>query len=133
MLLLLSTALLSLHGCATVFGDNVRTINVQSKPPEAEVYIDGQRRGTTPITITLPNDIYGGKSVVIKKEGYHDETMMINTKFQLCGLLDVFFWPTFIIDGVTGNLVKIDPAHRNLCAELRALKSECTAPAKESK
>jgi hypothetical protein len=72
------------------------------------VYIDGQRHGTTPVSVTLPTYIFGGKSVVVKKDGYHDQVMAINIKFQPCGLWNILFWPGFLIDGATGNTVKID-------------------------
>jgi hypothetical protein len=118
---------LSLSGCATVAGDHMRTVCVHTQPQGAGVYIDGQRQGTTPATITLPNYIYGGKSVLLKKEGYHDQTLIINTKFQPCGLWNILFWPGFLLDGATGDFVKIDPSNLNLFTELEAVKSENSA------
>lgn len=118
LLMVLSAFSLLLNGCATMFGDNMRTVSVQSHPQGAGVYVDGQRHGTTPATITLPSYVYGGKAVVLKKEGYHEQVMVVNTKFQPCGLWNLLFWPGFLIDGACGNTVKIDPAHLNLCSEL---------------
>jgi hypothetical protein len=66
----------------------------------------------------LPNYIYGGKSVTVRKPGYQDQTVMVNSKFQPVALLDVLFWPGFIVDGATGSLVKIDPATSNIHAKL---------------
>lgn len=112
-------ALMSLNGCASIVGDNTRTICVSSHPQGAGVYIEGQRHGTTPTTVTLPNYIYGGKTLTFKKEGFHDQSTIINTKFQPCGLWNLLFWPGFLIDGATGNTVKIDPAQLNLVTELQ--------------
>jgi hypothetical protein len=117
-------AVLPLHGCATMLGDNMRTVIVDSHPQGAGVYVDGQRQGTTPTTITLPNYIYGGKSILVKKEGYHEQAKMVNAKFQPCGLWNILFLPGFLIDGVTGNIVKIDPASLHLLSELEAVKTE---------
>ena len=81
--------------------------------------MDNQEYGVAPAVITLPNYIYGGKSVTIRKPGYHDQTLMVNTKFQPIALLDIFLWPTFILDAATGNIVKIDPANLTLYADLQ--------------
>lgn len=107
-----------LTGCASIAGDNTRKVSVNSKPAGAKIYVDNQQYGTTPQVITLPNNIYGGKNVMLKKQGYNDESMMVNTKFQPIAILDILFWPTFIVDGLTGDLVKIDPANRELNATL---------------
>lgn len=120
----ISIAILLIQSCATLVGDNMRTVCIRSNPEGAGVYVDGQRQGTTPATITLPNYIYGGKTVIVKKEGYQEQAMAVNTKFQPCGLLNILFWPGFLIDGATGNTVKIDPAYYNLFAELQAVDSK---------
>lgn len=104
----------SLAGCASVAGDNTRQVSVKSYPAGAKIVVDNQQYGTTPAIVTLPSYIYGGKSVTLKKNGYQDQSMMVNTKFQPIALLDIFFWPTFLIDAATGDIVKIDPANRNL-------------------
>ncbi len=108
----------SLAGCASIAGDNTRQVSVKSYPAGAKIIVDNQQYGTTPAVVTLPTYIYGGKSVSLKKSGYQEQTMMVNTKFQPIALLDIFLWPTFIIDAATGNIVKIDPATRNLEATL---------------
>ena len=118
---------ISLESCATVAGDNLRTVCVQSHPQGASVFVDGQRQGSTPTTITLPTYIYGGKAIVVKKEGYQDQTMIVNTKFQPCGLWNLLFWPGFIVDGLTGSTVKIDPMNLNMTTELQPLSSEPNA------
>ena len=120
MKLALSCALfLTITGCASIGGDNTRAVKVESYPAGASIYVDNQQYGVTPAVVTLPTYIYGGKSVTLKKSGYQDHTMMVNSKFQPIALLDIFFWPSFVIDGATGNLVKIDPANLNLSANLQ--------------
>lgn len=112
--LLAAGLMITLTGCASIAGDNTRAIKVTSKPSGAAVYVDNQQHGVTPTTVTLPNDIYGGKTVSVKKSGYQEQAKTVNTKFQPIAMLDVLFWPSFIVDGVTGNIVKVDPANRNL-------------------
>lgn len=105
-------------GCASIAGDNTRTIKVDSQPKGAAIFVDNQQYGTTPAVITLPDYIYGGKTVTLKKKGYDDQSIMVNSKFQPIALLDILLWPTFFIDAATGDLVKIDPASRNIYADM---------------
>lgn len=111
-------ALLCLSGCASIAGNNTRMVKVESEPAGATIMVDNQNYGVTPAVITLPTYIYGGKSITLRKKGYQDQSMMVNSKFQPIALLDIFLWPTFIIDAATGDLVKIDPANLNLQGKL---------------
>lgn len=115
---LVASVLALLTGCASIAGDNTRQVKVDSMPQGAGIYVDNQQYGVTPAVITLPSYIYGGKNVTLRKRGYQDASMMVNTSFQPIALLDILFWPTFIVDAATGDLVKIDPATRNLNTRL---------------
>lgn len=128
-LVVFSTVCLTFTGCASIAGNNTRAVKVESEPLGAAIYVDNQRYGTTPAVITMPTYIYGGKSVTLKKEGYHEQSMRVNSEFQPIALLDIFLWPTFIIDAATGNLVKIDPANLNLHAHLMPIESKDQAQA----
>lgn len=111
-------AFLFLSGCASIGGNNTRMVKVESEPAGATILVDNQPYGVTPAVITLPSYIYGGKTVTLKKKGYQDQVMVVNSKFQPIALLDIFLWPTFIVDAATGDLVKIDPANLNLQGKL---------------
>ena len=117
-LALATLAAIGLSGCASIAGDNTRAVQVNSMPSGATVLVDNQEYGTTPTVVTMPSYIYGGKTVVVRKKGYNDQALQVNTSFQPIALLDILFWPSFIIDGATGSLVKIDPANRNVNAHL---------------
>jgi hypothetical protein len=117
-LLSMGAVVLTFTGCASIFGDNNRTVKVSSYPQGAGIYVDNKQYGVTPATVTLPNNIYGGKTVTFKKAGYAEQTQAINTKFQPVALLDILLWPTLIVDGVAGNLVKVDPADTAVNAKL---------------
>ena len=105
-------------GCATIAGDNTRDVRVETRPAGATIYVDNQRYGVTPAVVTLPSYIYGGKLITVKKDGYQEQSMMVNSQFQPVALLDIFFWPTFIIDGVTGNIVKMNTSNRSFVTDL---------------
>lgn len=110
----------SLIGCASIFGDNTRQVAIKSNPAGANVYIDGVRYGTTPTIISLPTYIYGGKVITLKKDGYIEQSALVNSKFQLVGLWNILFWPGFLIDAATGDTVKIDPENLNIKVDLTA-------------
>jgi hypothetical protein len=112
-------ALVTISGCASIAGSNTRAVKVDSQPQGAAIFVDNQQYGVTPAVITLPNYIYGGKSVTLRKRGYEDQSMMVNSKFQPVALLDILLWPTLLIDATTGDIVKIDPANLNLNTQLR--------------
>ncbi len=118
-LIILAAISLLATSCATIAGNNTRDVRVDSNPQGAAIYLDNQRCGVTPAVITLPSYIYGGKTVTVKKEGFHEQSMRVNTQFQPVALLDILCWPTFIIDAATGDLVKINPANLNLVADLQ--------------
>lgn len=46
-----------------------REMTIRSVPPEADLFIDGNRVGKTPAT--LPFDEYGVREIVLRKPGYH--------------------------------------------------------------
>lgn len=95
-----------------------RTVTIKSNPAGAKIYINNVSYGTTLAIVTLPTYIYGGNIVTLKKKGYEDISYNINSSFQFVGLLNIFFWPGFIIDGATGNIIKINPNSLNIDLDL---------------
>jgi len=112
---LISTVILAfaLTGCATLFGENDRTVAVNSTPQGAEVYVNNQPVGVTPTNITVTST-WSPTVVTFKKPGYQVQTATINNKFQVVTILDVLFWPTILVDVISGDAMKVDPASRSL-------------------
>lgn len=108
----------TMAGCASIAGDNNRAVRVTSNPAGASIYVDNQKFGTTPAVVNLPNYIYGGKTITVRKRGYQDQSMVVNTRFQPVALLDFLFWPALVVDGANGSIVKIDPASSHIHANL---------------
>ncbi len=77
-LLLTIVVIVSVTGCATLFKQKSRTVNFDSAPQGAVVYINGNRMGKTPMPLNLSNK--QAVTVTFKKEGYEDKTYIINTK-----------------------------------------------------
>ena len=82
--LLFCVLALSFVGCATLFKAKTRTVDFDSDPKGAELYINGNRMGTTPMPLNLSN--LKALTVTFKKEGYEDKTYIINTKVGGGGL-----------------------------------------------
>lgn len=98
----------SLIGCATLFKHKSRTVDFNSDPVGADIYINGNRMGKTPMPMNLSN--LKAVTVTFKKEGYEDKTYIINTKVGAGWvILDCLggFIPV-IIDAVTENWYNLD-------------------------
>jgi hypothetical protein len=98
---------LALSGCASLFGDKDRTVNVTSVPPNAKVYLNGVEQGSAPAKLGLGNITTNSYVVRVEKKGYASFNQAVKTSFQPIGILNILFWPGFIIDAVTGDMMRI--------------------------
>jgi len=99
----LVSGMVLLTSCATLFASKSKGIPLVSEPQGAEVYLDGNRVGITPMNVSIDN----GKSQVVtfKKAGYKDVTCQLTAKTGagwvildiLGGLVPI------IIDAATGD------------------------------
>jgi len=68
----------ALAGCGALFNGGPAKVTFTSSPDGAEVWIDGMRRGTTPLVVDLQkNQDY---TVVFKKEGHKEVVTTITRK-----------------------------------------------------
>jgi hypothetical protein len=124
--------------CATIFSGSTQMVTLESSPPDAEVYINGNFFGKTPLSTPLPKD--ASHSVLIRKYGYYDSNLYIGKSVAqfwlildiLGGLPFVFFVPTptdlnggpqgltvklalglipLAIDALVGNWKKLNPTY----------------------
>ncbi len=108
-IVVLSLALLS-SGCATIFGSHKAEMDFTSDPGGAEVLIDGQSIGHTPLKVELSN--HKPLLVTFRKAGYQDTMCRLDTKVGagwvvldvLGGLIPV------VVDVATGNWAQL-PDH----------------------
>ena len=100
--ILLSLALtLSVCGCSTVFTGTTSKITVNSTPAGASVYDSNNALlGKTPLTTQLHKE---NRVIFLKKEGYQVTSASTERKFSFFPFaLDIFCWPTLIVDAYTG-------------------------------
>jgi len=108
---------LLIAGCATLFGSQKQRVFTSSDPKGADVYVNGTRMGTTPITLDLKANL--DYMVEFKKEGYKTIGQKINTKVGAGWvILDVLGGVVpVIIDAATGNWKKLDQDNLNAVLE----------------
>ncbi len=98
----------SLAGCATLFKSKMKSVNFDSDPQGAEIFINGNRMGTTPMPMNFSNK--KTLTITFKKPGYEDKTFIVNTKIGAGWvILDCLggFIPV-IIDAVTENWYSLE-------------------------
>ncbi len=107
--IMLALALLSASGCATVLHGTRQRIAVESTPPGAQVYIDGQAMGDTPLHTTL--DATEGHEILVRAEGHEDALVSLPTEaipayyvLNAIFTLGIGIW----IDHSTGAIYGID-------------------------
>lgn len=104
---------LTMTGCATLFQGTNANVSMESSPVQADVYVNGQLMGRTPLQLKLATK----KEYVVefRAEGYQPRTYHINNRVGagwivldvLGGLIPV------IIDAATGAWYKFDQENIN--------------------
>ncbi|OAI49585.1 hypothetical protein AYO45_02195 [Gammaproteobacteria bacterium SCGC AG-212-F23] len=112
-----SLSILLLSGCASIFGDNNKTVEVRSTPQNAQVFANNQPVGVTPTIVTVPST-WSPTLLTLKKKGFQTQTTQVMTAFQPVGLWNILFWPGFIVDAISGDMMKIKPESRNIHVDL---------------
>ncbi len=116
---ILATALICVYltSCATLFKGTKQEVSINSEPQKAEVYVNGQLMGETPIALKL--ETKKTYSVEFRKEGYKSKTYQITNHVGagwiildvLAGLVGV------IVDAATGAWYSLDQKNVNAVLE----------------
>lgn len=102
------TAALLLSGCATLFSGTDDQVTFRSEPSGAKVIIDGITVATTPATVEVDRPGLEDRDVTVQLEGYDPMTFELDKEFNKTSILNIFFWPGFVIDALTGAMFKFD-------------------------
>ena len=98
---------ISLTSCATIFTGTSDAVTFNSKPEGAKVLEAGIEKCTTPCTYKV-NRSLSQKTVEIRKEGYENKVVGLDTKFNSVSILNLFGILGWGIDAATGSLKKYD-------------------------
>lgn len=116
--LLSSAVLLSLTACSTIFGENDRVVHINSAPKNATVVIDNVAvNGNTPTEMVVTK-MFSPTIIKVQKPGCAPTTVIIDPMFQKVGLWNILVWPGFIIDAITGDMMKVPENQRNIDVKL---------------
>jgi hypothetical protein len=72
--------ILMLSSCASVIDGSTQVVVFTSTPAGAEVILDGQAIGITPLTAELERS--GSKLVTVRMNGYNDQVIVMSTEFN---------------------------------------------------
>lgn len=114
---LLILAAVATTGCATLFGSHTKDLSLVSNPVGAEVYVNGNRVGVTPLNYQVPNN--KAANVTFKMDGHKDMTCTLQPSTGggwvvldiLAGLVPV------IIDAATGDWSQLKSSSCNVTLE----------------
>ena len=97
---------IALTGCATILSGTTQKITIHSDPQGAYARI-GHQAGRTPVTLTVPK----GKDLQLEVTIDRNKRIIpLRRTFDPMGILNVFFFPGFIVDAVTGAMMKYEPS-----------------------
>jgi hypothetical protein len=118
--IILLSILVSLTGCATLYGQNDHSISIDTYPHAADIYMNGVFYGRTPTSIILPRVNYQPTTIIIKKSGYLNHTLQIPSQMQAVGYWNTLFPPFYFVDIGTGCLFKIKNGNNNFNIKLES-------------
>jgi hypothetical protein len=110
--LLLVPALVQLGGCATLFTGTTDELTFNANVPGVRLTIDGQPKGTLPVTVSQSRDFMHGQEFRVKLEapGYETQEFQLKRQFNWVAILDITSVPTSGgVDYYTGSLMHFEP------------------------
>jgi len=119
-----------LSGCATVFSGTTQNINVMAIDSETNEPIKGVKctvrdgDGMVHVVMGNPgtfviNKGQGALTPICKKDDYTQISYGVGENFNAITLINVLFWPGFIVDIATGAMKKY-PSHMTIMMEKNA-------------
>ena len=109
--------ILSLSSCATIFKGTSEEVSFNSEPQKAEVWVNGTKRGETPLALKLESK--RTYTIEFRKEGFESKSHTI-TNHVGAGwiILDVFAGLVgVIVDAATGAWYSLDQKNVNAILE----------------
>lgn len=94
----------TLSGCATMFCGTSEEVKIESFPPGASVFVNGENVGKTPLEVEMNRDSH--PLVVLKKDGYADTRVQIKQEWNGTTMLNLLLFPGFPVGfPITGWII----------------------------
>ena len=106
--------------CATILSGTSDEITFNSDPGGASIMLDGLKLGKTPATVSIKRPGFGNKEITLKLDGYEDRTFMLQKGFNTMAICNLASWPGWIIDVVTGTIMKYSKTNYNVDLDPKA-------------
>lgn len=100
---------LASSGCATLFSSSSDEVTFTSEPEGAEVVLDGEVVGRTPLSYELERTTFRRSEVLLRKDGYRSERIRVRKALDTVALFNctsVLSWGT---DALTGAMMEYSP------------------------
>ncbi len=94
-------------GSATIFSGSTQSIAIDSEPSGAKVFVDGQLRGVTPLSVMMDKSV-SSHEIRVQKEGFADVNVPFSKSFDPVAILNIF-WDLSTTDFLTGNVMEYAP------------------------
>ena len=104
------TALL-ISGCATLFSSTTQVVKFESYPSGAELYIDGNLVGKTPIEVEIKKETFHNYTYQFRLEGYVTFQQRLIKELNKTALFNTVMWPSWATDALTGAMIEFSPAN----------------------
>ncbi len=96
-------------GCATLFSSSSQNVKITSNVEGAQVLVDGDDVGQTPLEIEVDRDTFKSKVVTLRHEGYRTKQFKLRKTLNSVSLFNCtsfFSWGT---DALTGAMMEYSP------------------------
>lgn len=117
MICLAACALLSLNACSSMFGDNNRVVHIDSQPKDAKVMVNNVEIPNKTPTDVVVTHMFSPTVITVQKPGCDKKTVTIDPEFQKIGFLNILVFPGFIVDAITGDMMKVPEHQRHISVD----------------
>lgn len=107
----------SLSGCSSLFGDNDRTVTINAVPKGATVTVNNETVPSSPTTTIKVRDMWSPTVISIQKPGCQAQNITVHPEFQKVGFLNILVLPGFVVDAITGDMMRVPEDERKFDAQ----------------
>ena len=99
-----------LSSCCTLFTPSKQAITFNGENG-IKIYDDGVKiaeiKDNNTTSVRIKKEL-SSKYLIAKKEGYRPTPLKLDTKFNSVAVINILFWPGFVVDAATGQMCKWD-------------------------